>query len=206
MTLSMTRPQKHPDSGYYWFRKRVPEDLRDLIGKREERFSLGTRDPSEAKRLHALKLAEVEERWANLRAGQRPLSPDDVARLASEIGDQFRRRLEADPYQPLRWDVEIGARLWTASDTHDFYTDITQALSPPDQKRLDQQNICYGLVDEHVFGRGVGALLNSQDPPGRNDPRRPTRAHAAAELAVALFLFPFGLPLCANVSRVPRPR
>jgi integrase len=155
MTLSMTRPQKHPDSGYYWFRKRVPDDLRDLVGKREERFSLGTRDPSEAKRLHALKLAEVEERWANLRVGQRPLSPDDIARLASEIGDQFRRRLEADPYQPLRWDVEIGARLWTASDTHDVYTDITQALSPADRKRLDQQNICYALVDEHVIGRGV---------------------------------------------------
>jgi hypothetical protein len=155
MTLSMTRPQKHPDSGYYWFRKRVPDDLRDLVGKREERFSSGTRDPSEAKRLHALKLAEVEERWANLRVGQRPLSPDDISRLASEIGDQFRRRLEADPYQPLRWDVEIGARLWTTSDTHDVHTDITQALSPADRKRLDQQNICYALVDEHVIGRGV---------------------------------------------------
>jgi hypothetical protein len=80
MTLSMTRPQKHPDSGYYWFRKRVPDDLRSLIGKREEHFSLGTHDPSEAKRLHALKLAEIEERWANLRVGQRPLSPDDINR------------------------------------------------------------------------------------------------------------------------------
>ena len=81
MTLSMTRPSKHPKSGIYWFRKRVPDDLRNLIGKREERFSLDTRDPNEAKRRHALKLAEVEERWSNLRAGQRPLSPDDIARL-----------------------------------------------------------------------------------------------------------------------------
>jgi hypothetical protein len=157
MTLSMTRPQKHPDSGYYWFRKRVPDDLRDLIGKREEHFSLGTRDPSEAKRLHALKLAEIEERWANLRAGQRPLSPDDIARLASEIGEQLRRQLEADPYQTLRWDVEVGARLWTASDTLDVYSDITQPLSPADRKRLDQQNICYLLVDKRLNGRGVAA-------------------------------------------------
>ncbi len=119
MALAMTRRQKHPSSGYYWFRKRVPDDLRSLIGKREEHFSSGTRDPGEAKRLHALKLAEVEERWANLRLGQRQLSPDDIARLASEIGEQLRRRLEADPYQPLRWDVEVGARLWFASDTHD---------------------------------------------------------------------------------------
>jgi hypothetical protein len=64
VTLSMTCPWKHPDRGYYWFRKRVPDNLRSLLGKREERFSLGTRDPSEAKRLHVLKLAEVEERWS----------------------------------------------------------------------------------------------------------------------------------------------
>jgi hypothetical protein len=76
----MTRPWKHPASGFYWFRKRVPDDLRCLIGRDEEKFSLGTRDPIEAKRLHALKLAEVEERWANLRAGQRPFTPDDIAR------------------------------------------------------------------------------------------------------------------------------
>jgi hypothetical protein len=157
MTLSMTRPWKHPDSGYYWFRKRVPDDLRNLIGKREERFSLGTRDPSEAKRLHVLKLAEVEERWSNLRVGQRPLSPDDIARLAAEIGDQLRRQLETDPYQPLRWDVEIGASLWRASDIQGVYTDITQPLSPSDRKRLDQQNICYALVDERLSGRGVAA-------------------------------------------------
>ena len=64
MALSMSRPWKHPDSGFYWFRKRVPDDLGSLLGKREERFSLGTRDPIEAKRLHVLKLAEVEERWS----------------------------------------------------------------------------------------------------------------------------------------------
>jgi hypothetical protein len=157
MTLSMTRPQKHPDSGYYWFRKRVPDDLRDLVGKREERFSLGTRDPSEAKRLHALKLAEVEERWANLRVGQRPLSPGDIARLAAEIGNQLRGQLDKDPYQPLRWDVEIGARLWSDSDAQGVYTDITQPLSLTDRKRLDQQNICYALVDERLSGAGVAS-------------------------------------------------
>src|SRR5690348_6286086 len=91
----MTRPWKHPDSGYYWFRKRVPDDLREAIGKREERFSLGTREPNEAKRLHAQKLAEVEERWSNLRRGQRPLSPEDIAREAAAVGDHIRASLSA---------------------------------------------------------------------------------------------------------------
>jgi hypothetical protein len=135
----------------------TPETVRRLDGPRAPRSSPDANDPIEAKRLHVLRLAEVEERWSNIRAGQRSLSPDDIARLASEIGDQLRRQLEADPYQPLRWNVEIGARLWTASDTQDVYTDITQPLSPADRKRLDQQNICYVLVDERLNGRGVAA-------------------------------------------------
>lgn len=151
----MTRPWKHPDSGYYWFRKRVPDDLRSLIGKREERFSLGTRDPAEAKRLHVIKLAEVEERWSNLRAGQRPLSPDDIAREAAAIGDQVRRQLVADPYQELPWDPEIGAGLWRTDGG--YYTDITQSLNPMEGKRLAQRATCYALVDERLAARGLAA-------------------------------------------------
>jgi hypothetical protein len=60
MPLAMARPWKHPKTGIYWLRKGVPEDLRTLVGKREEKRSLGTKDPIEAKRLHATALAEVE--------------------------------------------------------------------------------------------------------------------------------------------------
>ena len=156
MALSMTRPQKHRDSGYYWFRKRVPDDLRSLIGKGEEKFSLGTRDPIEAKRVHALKLAEVEERWANLRAGQRPLSPDDIAREAAAIGSSVRRRLDADPYQGLAWDLDIGASIWMPTDRGGpYYTDAAQPLPPLERKKLDQQRMCYALVDEHIGARGL---------------------------------------------------
>lgn len=154
MTLSMTRPWKHPDSGYYWFRKRVPDDLRNLLGKREERFSLGTRDPAEAKRLHALKLAEVEERWSNLRSGQRPLSPDDVAQYAAAIGEHLWRQVQADPYKQLQWDVEVGASLWSAR-TGELYVDATQPLPPSDRKRLDQRGLCYWLVDRHFEEKGL---------------------------------------------------
>jgi hypothetical protein len=97
MALSMSRPWKHPDSGYYWFRRRVPDDIRVLVGKREERLSLGTRDPVEAKRLHALKLAEIEERWSNFRRSQRQLSPDEIAREAALAAAGVRRQLDLDP-------------------------------------------------------------------------------------------------------------
>jgi integrase len=159
----MARPWKHPDSGYYWFRKRVPDDLRDAIGKREERFSLGTREPNEAKRLHAQKLAEVEERWSNLRRGQRPLSPDDMAREAAAIGDHVRRQLDADPYQSLPWDVEVGASLWKLIDGDAFYTDIAQPLSAQDRKRLDQQSLCHALVDERLAARGLAVEADDRE-------------------------------------------
>jgi hypothetical protein len=62
MPLAMSRPWKHPKSGVYWLRRAVPADLRRLVGKREEKQTLGTKDPAEAKWLHAKALAELEAR------------------------------------------------------------------------------------------------------------------------------------------------
>lgn len=64
MTLAMARLWKHPKTGIDRLRKRVPDDLQKLVGKREEKQSLGTRDPAEAKRKHLAALTAVEERWA----------------------------------------------------------------------------------------------------------------------------------------------
>ncbi|WP_430727491.1 DUF6538 domain-containing protein [Undibacter mobilis] len=58
----MTRPWKHPKTGMCWLRKRVPDDLRLLIGKREEKRSLGTRDFAEAKVRLAQAMTEVDAR------------------------------------------------------------------------------------------------------------------------------------------------
>ena len=52
MALAMSRPWKHPRTGIYWLRKRVPAALIAVVGKREEKHSLKTRDPGEAKRVH----------------------------------------------------------------------------------------------------------------------------------------------------------
>jgi hypothetical protein len=79
MPLAMSRPWKHPKTGIYWLRKGVPEDLRKLVDKREEKRSLQTRDPVEAKRRHAEALAEIEARWANLRAGPKALTAFRIA-------------------------------------------------------------------------------------------------------------------------------
>ena len=56
-----------------------------MVGKREEKFTLGTRDPSEAKALFAIAAAEVESRWKNLRRGLISLSERQAAAIAGEI-------------------------------------------------------------------------------------------------------------------------
>ena len=156
MALSMSRPWKHPDSGYYWFRRRVPDDLRELIGKREERLSLGTRDPVEAKRLHALKLAEVEERWSNLRKSRRSLSVDEISREAAMAADAVRRQLDLDPYQPLDWDLDVGATLWTPHLARgELYTDVREALPSADLRRTKHRDTCYAFIDQHLHRRGL---------------------------------------------------
>ncbi len=45
MALGMARPHKHPRTGVYWFRRRVPERLRTVVGKTEEIHSLKTKTP-----------------------------------------------------------------------------------------------------------------------------------------------------------------
>ena len=57
MVLKMARPTRHPVTGIFQLRKRVPQQLIPLVGKREEKASLGTRDPQEAKIAHARMLA-----------------------------------------------------------------------------------------------------------------------------------------------------
>jgi integrase len=160
----MSRPWKHPDSGYYWFRRRVPDDIRVLVGKREERLSLGTRDPVEAKRLHALKLVEIEERWSNLRRSQRQLSPDEIAREAALAAAGVRRQLDVDPYQSIDWDVEVGATLWASHrDQGEPYTDIREAIPAADQRRIRHRSMCFEIIDRHLVGRGLLPQENDRE-------------------------------------------
>jgi hypothetical protein len=83
MPLAMSRPCKHPRSGVYYLRKGVPDDLRQLVGKQEEKRSLKTRDPTEAERRHPEALADVEVRWAS------PL--DDCMDICMDIVTRARR-------------------------------------------------------------------------------------------------------------------
>ena len=112
MPLAMSRPWKHPNSGVYWLRKGVPKDLREIVGKQEEKRSLGTRDPVEAKRLHAEALAEIEQRWANLRAGPKALTEREAHQLAIAVHDRWLQQHVENPSQQIAWNVDLADRVF----------------------------------------------------------------------------------------------
>jgi integrase len=104
MVLLMSRPAKHPKTGIYYFRKAVPESLRPVLGKVEEKRSLGTKDPAEAKRLHAEVAAEVERMWQGLRRGPQVLMQKQIVALAGEVYRDWVEAMSDEPGETVIWD------------------------------------------------------------------------------------------------------
>lgn len=95
----MARPQRDPVTGIFKFRRAVPDALRPLVGKWEEKISLGTRDESEARIAHARIAAEVESRWRELAKGVRSLTEQEAEQVAGEIYRDMIREHEDNPSQ-----------------------------------------------------------------------------------------------------------
>lgn len=107
MVLRMTRPHRRDKSSMFWFRKRVPDEIRAIIGKREEKVSLRTRDPAEAKIAHARVAAEVEARWAQLRRGVITVSQKQAVAMAGEIYREMVEAHEDNPGEPREWTARL---------------------------------------------------------------------------------------------------
>jgi len=91
----MARP--YLNGTVWWLRKKVPHDLRAAVGKTEWKKSLETRDPGEARVRFAKLNAELEEQWAGLRAGERPLSHKQIVALSGELCREFIAEHEENP-------------------------------------------------------------------------------------------------------------
>ncbi len=123
MGLTMSRPWKHPRTGIYWLRKRVPADLIPVLGRREEKRSLKTRDPAEAKRLHLKALSELEAKWAALRteapqpASPAPIRPTTLTereahQRAEWLYGFWLRKYRDNPSEQTFWRTDLYDRLW----------------------------------------------------------------------------------------------
>ena len=150
MALAMSRPWKHPTTGIYWLRKRVPDDLRAAVGKREEKFSLKTREPVEAKRLHAEALAALEQRWANLRAPISKLENSELHRISITM---YERCLELGELPGVNWDTAIGEHLWESGFGHKPEEPLFLSSESVSQSFL--QAWCKALADEFISVNGL---------------------------------------------------
>lgn len=92
MRLRMPAPYRHPKSGIYWMRLRVPADLVKIVGKKEEKLSLRTRDPGVARSAYIEEMRKLEARWSSLRRGTVSISHKEAVAIAGE----FYRKVVAD--------------------------------------------------------------------------------------------------------------
>ena len=66
MVCALGTPKRHPESGIYQFRKRVPERLKASVGKSEIKFSLHTRDPMVARLRNLEATLQFERQWSGI--------------------------------------------------------------------------------------------------------------------------------------------
>jgi hypothetical protein len=161
MALAMARPWKHPKTGIYWLRKGVPEDLRAVIGKREEKFSLKTRDPAEAKILHAQALADLEQRWSNLKAPPKTLSEREAHELVAPAFEWWVNLHKDNPSEQKLWKTKFFDQLWEFHDPPVYKDDVPtlEAMRHDEEDgyfaKIRMQHFCHEQVNELLTKKGL---------------------------------------------------
>jgi integrase len=161
MVLGMSRPWKHPKTGVYWFRKAVPEALRQLVGRVEVRRSLGTKDPREAVLRFTEIAAKVATEWEALRRGPEPLTPKQATALAGLWYRWFLSIFEADP-----GDDPDGWFMWS-EQLHDIDLSGRPELDEPDERdipHLTRSPATQRRIDAFLMDRGrINAFFEAKD-------------------------------------------
>lgn len=96
----MAQPWKHPQSGVYYFRREVPEPIRSVIGRREWKVSLRTKDLTQARLRFAAKSMECEETFSAARDqldGKARLKVSDAPKLADRWAQSVVDSWESEP-------------------------------------------------------------------------------------------------------------
>jgi site-specific recombinase XerC len=154
MTLAMASPHRHPRTGVYKFRKRVPERLRAVLGRTEITVSLGTKDPQEARRLYPEVAARIEREWQLLEGLERApvLRPVALTEKQAQAlaGEAFRRvlaRREDEPGSPTIRKLEA------ALARSAFELARRETLDLEDVERIER--VAGHLVDALLEERGM---------------------------------------------------
>jgi integrase len=123
MIIRMPQPWRHPETGVWYYRARIPEDIAPLVsgqklsvevgGKLASvilattlKVSLRTKDETEARSRHASVSNQVEKRWALARqSSPQVLTHREIISLAGFWYREIVSENEDDPGDPEGWDV-----------------------------------------------------------------------------------------------------
>ena len=154
MPLMMARPTKHPKTGVYQFRRVVPADLRALVGRREEKRSLGTKDPEEAKRRFADVWQKVDAKWASLRSGSTTMSEPQAHAAAAHFYDNWLAMHRSQPSWQLLWHTDLYEGLWTTPG-YDPELTLGESVSITDYLYPSMRRICFQQADIMIADEGL---------------------------------------------------
>ena len=164
----MADPFKHPTSGIYYLRRKVPAELKDALGFEFKR-SLKTRDLAAAKSAFARAWAESEEVFALARAsatGAEPLSMSDAQQIAARWFREEQRVMEQDNsftrmlVEGPAWGQGTADAL---TDWHQTYETLKDGAEQDDE--IDTGENWSKIVDPHIR-RTLRALGQPMPGPG----------------------------------------
>tara|TARA_R110002074_G_scaffold132734_1_gene276214 strand:+ start:81 stop:1829 length:1749 start_codon:yes stop_codon:yes gene_type:complete len=144
----MPAPFKRSPNGNYSFRRRVPSDLVDVVGKEVITFSLKTKDPLIAKRLMAEELVRFNDDMARRRE-ERVLPFDNltVTKAKAFAGLWFQDRLEADAAHLLETDGEDLVDHQANVTAHEVALDQIERINLLPTRRRQTAMLAYVVED-----------------------------------------------------------
>lgn len=108
MALQMARPYKHPKTGVYYFRQRVPTDLRRLLGDKIVSRSLHTKDKEQAKVRNAVEVQRQAMIWERHRKQPEPLPHAQIVALSGILYRDVMTALELEPGEASVWQEVLN--------------------------------------------------------------------------------------------------
>ena len=184
MAVKMATPSRHPKTGVYWFRKRVPAAVRAKVGKDAVTRSLRTKDIKEAKARFLEVAAEFEREWAAMQADSPPLTHKQLHALAGEFYRWMVARHEENPGSAARWQGEVDrdvAYNWRrmpgakfshyGGEVQKFLKERHMALGGDDAYRLTCAAITAGKQAKETLARMAGGHYENADPVARGFPK-----------------------------------
>lgn len=171
MAFRMASPYRHPKTGIYWFRKAVPDSLRDVVGKSIVQRTLGTKDRKEAIARFLVVAREMAEHWEALQLPPEKLTTRQRQGVLGEFYKWVVERHTEKPGEPEHWDKRIeddkrlekprnrmsGRRSVVLDDFKKFLEDRKIRLSGSEvfelaDKAYDTRQLARRTLERHAAG------------------------------------------------------